>query len=250
VRGPWSSGIGALASRGWRSSPLSLNTWRVYDPRVGQYLTPEPMATEGATRWSAFGYALEAPYDLWDPDGRFISSCTATPSAAAACGAGIGGGGFLGTSALGGGAAAGGAAGATGGAVAGGIAAPTAGQAIAGAICVAAAATTTHVLPDATTGVPDFRDGNAAGCYLLDRDGSGNLTNEGGGYRGGPTVVLCRYICRGFGSGGASIERYNCHEPREVCSVEFAPSKSELRAELTARGCYPIPWRPPFWPGR
>jgi RHS repeat-associated protein len=85
-------------------SPLSLNTWRMYDPRVGQYLTPEPMAAEGATRWSAFGYALEAPYDLWDPDGRFISSCTATPSAAAICGAGITGGGALGTGTLGGGA--------------------------------------------------------------------------------------------------------------------------------------------------
>ena len=142
-------------------SPLSLNTWRVYDPRVGQYLTPEPMATEGATRWSAFGYALEAPFDLWDPDGRFISSCTATPSAVAACGAGISGGGLLGTSALGGGAAAGVAG---GGAVAGGIAAPTAGQAIAGAICVAAAATTTHVLPDATTDEPDFDEPESDEC--------------------------------------------------------------------------------------
>lgn len=229
-------------------SPLSLNTWRVYDPRVGQYLTPEPMATEGATRWSTFGYALEAPYDLWDPDGRFISSCTATPSAAIACGAGIGGGGFLGTSALGGGAAAGGAAGATGGAVAGGIAAPTAGQAIAGAICVAAAATTTHVLPDATTGDPSSDDGDVAGCYL---ESSSNLSNDGGGYRGGPTTMMCKYRCRGFGTMGASHVTYNCPETQaSTCSVQFAASKTDLQATLLARGCYHVPWRPPFWPGR
>lgn len=197
-------------------SPLSLNTWRVYDPRVGQYLTPEPMATEGATRWSAFGYALEAPYDLWDPDGRFISSCTATPSAAAACGAGIGGGGFLGTSALGGGAAAGGAAGATGGAVAGGIAAPTAGQAIAGAICVAAAATTTHVLPDATTGDDAGSDDDDSEiCRLVGRSGAPAVV---GGYRDAPRTTTsgstedCRYACSRGGS-STGVINMRCGAP-------------------------------------
>jgi len=118
-------------------SPLSLNTWRVYDPRVGQYLTPEPLATEGATRWSAFGYALEAPYDLWGPDGRFISSCTATPSAAIACGAGIGGAAALGTATTGTGTNSV----AASGRGESGVTPATVAGAIEGAICVAASAT-------------------------------------------------------------------------------------------------------------
>lgn len=61
--------------------PLVQNMWRVYDPRVGRYLTPDPLTVTGAApgpsllygifRGTAhgFGYALLDPYNLGDPYG-------------------------------------------------------------------------------------------------------------------------------------------------------------------------------------
>ena len=116
-----------------------------------------------------------------------------------------------------------------------------------------AAATTTHVLPDDTAvDEPGSEDGEVGGCYLESgyENSEGNLTNEGGGYRGGPTTMACKYRCRGFGALGSSQVTYNCPETQARCSVRFAASKSELEAMLLGRGCYHVPWRPPFWPGR
>jgi RHS repeat-associated protein len=53
--------------------PLSLNRWRVYDPRVGQYLQPEPILALGSTILGhAFAYALVNPANFIDLDGREI----------------------------------------------------------------------------------------------------------------------------------------------------------------------------------
>ncbi|MGE0789099.1 MAG: RHS repeat domain-containing protein [Sandaracinaceae bacterium] len=69
---------------------LYLNMWRVYDSRVGQYLQPEPMLTEGwhahspalsesslaiqaSVPLSPFSYAGAAPTTYSDPDGRNLA---------------------------------------------------------------------------------------------------------------------------------------------------------------------------------
>jgi RHS repeat-associated protein len=83
--GWWQSGV-------WRSrQALQLNRWRAYDPRVGQYLQPEPMLVEGALGLAhPYGYALLGPLDYVDPSGR-------EPGALAATLAGWFGGGGAGT---------------------------------------------------------------------------------------------------------------------------------------------------------
>ncbi|MFO0715010.1 MAG: hypothetical protein U0353_34550 [Sandaracinus sp.] len=52
------------------ADPLYLNRWRVYDPRVGQYLQPDPA---GLQSWSdgehVFAYAEVRPQDANDPHG-------------------------------------------------------------------------------------------------------------------------------------------------------------------------------------
>ena len=66
--------------------PLHVNMWRTYDPRVGQYLTPEPVMVEGiGAGLHPYMYANAAPATLTDPDGRFISSCQ-TPAGLLLCG--------------------------------------------------------------------------------------------------------------------------------------------------------------------
>ncbi len=56
------------------ADPLYLNRWRVYDPRVGQYLQPDPAAMEDSmSREHAFQYVMAAPGDLADPLG--MQSC-------------------------------------------------------------------------------------------------------------------------------------------------------------------------------
>jgi RHS repeat-associated protein len=50
---------------------LYLNRWRVYDPRVGQYLQPDPEAADGADAWDhVLSYSAVAPTDFADPLGR------------------------------------------------------------------------------------------------------------------------------------------------------------------------------------
>ncbi len=52
-------------------SPLYLNQWRVYDPRVGQYLTAEPLAILGAAPGrSSYAYPPN-PYNTIDPTGLY-----------------------------------------------------------------------------------------------------------------------------------------------------------------------------------
>jgi RHS repeat-associated protein len=58
---------------------LYLNRWRVYDPRVGQYLQPDPMAIEGEGREHGYQYAIAAPADFGDPDGRQCSPSWGRP---------------------------------------------------------------------------------------------------------------------------------------------------------------------------
>ncbi len=63
----WWSGSTMITSR----QGLVLNRWRVYDPRVGQYLQPEPVLSEGlATAPHPYAYAGLAPLDHLDPTGR------------------------------------------------------------------------------------------------------------------------------------------------------------------------------------
>jgi RHS repeat-associated protein len=61
------TGSALLQARG----PLSLNRWRVYDPRVGQYLQPEPLLLSGMRTLShPYAYAYVDPADFVDPTGR------------------------------------------------------------------------------------------------------------------------------------------------------------------------------------
>lgn len=65
--------------------PLSLNRWRVYDPRVGQYLQPEPMLMLGSTSTSPpWAYVSLSPGNWVDPLGRYgeevaIGFCVLNP---------------------------------------------------------------------------------------------------------------------------------------------------------------------------
>ena len=66
----WSSGSNDAHRDG-----LYLNRWRVYDPRVGQYLQPDPEWMNSGwpstrTDTHAFAYVAVAPADLTDPEGR------------------------------------------------------------------------------------------------------------------------------------------------------------------------------------
>ncbi|MCB9620863.1 MAG: hypothetical protein H6724_15600 [Sandaracinus sp.] len=215
---------------------------------MGQYLTPEPMATEGATRWSSYGYALEAPFDYVDPDGRLawpfsgrpLTSCD-TAAGAPLCAAGIAGGSALGTA--GGGTAAAGA-GATGGAVAGGLSAPTVGEAIGGAICVAMAASASNAT---TANPPRTNNPNTYGC-LLDKQSSGPVgdrdTGNETGLRGGMVNMACVYDCRDPGSvfGASRVVSHCTQGQSQVCPVEFEATKADLLAALSSRGCYVLPW--------
>ena len=50
---------------------IFLNRYRAYDPRVGQYLQPDPAAMEGELFGEhVYAYAAVAPGDVTDPDGR------------------------------------------------------------------------------------------------------------------------------------------------------------------------------------
>jgi RHS repeat-associated protein len=52
---------------------LYLNRWSVYDPRVGQYLQPDPAAMDGRSPEAAtLGYARQAPADFGDPSGEMV----------------------------------------------------------------------------------------------------------------------------------------------------------------------------------
>ncbi len=130
----WWNGSTLFTSR----EEVVLNRWRAYDPRVGQYLQPEPGLVHGRaanqlgqrTTVSAaipatnaphpYTYAFLGPLDYGDPTGRwpfaFPNSCTSNPAAAALCSLGISG--ASGAAASAGGAGAAGAAGVTGPAVA------------------------------------------------------------------------------------------------------------------------------------
>ena len=62
----WSSGSNVAHRDG-----LYLNRWRVYDPRVGQYLQPDPAASDGHLLGaSVFVYGDARPADEIDPTGR------------------------------------------------------------------------------------------------------------------------------------------------------------------------------------
>lgn len=72
----WWNGSTMFVSR----EPLVLNSWRVYDPRVGQYLQPEPVVSLGtAPATSIYGYSRLAPLDYYDPDGLFPAPVRAHP---------------------------------------------------------------------------------------------------------------------------------------------------------------------------
>jgi len=85
--------IEGSAAEGWiggavvESRPeLYLNRWRVYDPQVGQYTSPEPNALDGQQASThPYAYADLRPTAAVDVDGR-LSSCT-TPSGAPVCAA-------------------------------------------------------------------------------------------------------------------------------------------------------------------
>jgi RHS repeat-associated protein len=52
---------------------LYLNRWRVYDPRVGEYLQPDPAAIWGVPPAdNSFGYSRTAPTVYGDPLGLFV----------------------------------------------------------------------------------------------------------------------------------------------------------------------------------
>jgi RHS repeat-associated protein len=89
---------------------LYLNRWRVYDPRVGQYLQPDPEAVEAPrSEDHAFAYSSVAPVDASDPEGRqdtYTEHCRRHPAecaeAAAGGGAAASGGGSSGGTGSGG----------------------------------------------------------------------------------------------------------------------------------------------------
>lgn len=63
----WWNGTTLYTSRG----ALALNRWRIFDPRAGQYMQPEPLLGVGfAVDAHPYGYVRLAPGDLVDPDGR------------------------------------------------------------------------------------------------------------------------------------------------------------------------------------
>jgi RHS repeat-associated protein len=65
----WWTGTTLVTSR----EPLVLNRWRVYYPRLGQYLQPEPLLLLGdswAREQHAYAYVGLGPLDRADPTGR------------------------------------------------------------------------------------------------------------------------------------------------------------------------------------
>lgn len=52
-------------------SALALNRWRVYDPRVGQYLTAESLDIEAPGQWHPLSYAASQPSDSTDENGEW-----------------------------------------------------------------------------------------------------------------------------------------------------------------------------------
>jgi len=70
MRPPWGF-TGQLTLAGSESRELRLNQWRVYDPEVGQYVTPEPLAVSGETPVAhGYGYAYSSPHNYTDPSGE------------------------------------------------------------------------------------------------------------------------------------------------------------------------------------
>jgi len=62
---------------------LYLNRWRVYDPRVGQYLQPDPEAVDGTfVGEHPFAYVGVDPANDDDPEGRNFRRCLETQAAA------------------------------------------------------------------------------------------------------------------------------------------------------------------------
>ena len=104
TRPPWGY-VGQLVLDGTESSvwngssvdvlrgPLHVNMWRTYDPRVGQYLTPEPVMVEGeGSPVHPFNYGRSSPDNYVDRNGLWMDSvsaaCLRNP---ALCGAMMGG---------------------------------------------------------------------------------------------------------------------------------------------------------------
>ena len=50
---------------------------RFYDPTLGRFLSPDPMAvdTTSAFNFNRYAYAANSPYKFTDPDGRCIDAC-------------------------------------------------------------------------------------------------------------------------------------------------------------------------------
>ncbi|TAK52435.1 MAG: RHS repeat-associated core domain-containing protein, partial [Gammaproteobacteria bacterium] len=77
--GPWGETVGAtpdgLGYTGHESDPdsgLVYAQQRYYDPRIGRFLTPDPVAADAGTgaNFNRYGYAKNNPYRFTDPDGR------------------------------------------------------------------------------------------------------------------------------------------------------------------------------------
>ncbi|TAK55212.1 MAG: hypothetical protein EPO25_04735 [Gammaproteobacteria bacterium] len=78
--GPWGESVGATPDgpgyTGHESDPdsgLVYAQQRYYDPRIGRFLTPDPVAADAGTgaNFNRYGYAKNNPYRYVDPDGRF-----------------------------------------------------------------------------------------------------------------------------------------------------------------------------------
>ncbi|MBZ0118014.1 MAG: hypothetical protein K8H88_13510, partial [Sandaracinaceae bacterium] len=77
----WWNGSSLFESR----ASLVLNGWRTYDPRVGQYLQPEPLMREGLfLPANVYAYAFSAPVDYVDRDGRIPDTFRLRPDIGAA----------------------------------------------------------------------------------------------------------------------------------------------------------------------
>jgi RHS repeat-associated protein len=77
--GPWGETVGATPDgpgyTGHESDPdsgLVYAQQRYYDPRIGRFLTPDPVAADAGTggNFNRYGYAKNNPYGFTDPDGR------------------------------------------------------------------------------------------------------------------------------------------------------------------------------------
>ena len=81
--GPWGESVGATPDgpgyTGHESDPdtgLVYAQQRYYDPRIGRFLTPDPVAADADTggNFNRYGYANNNPYRFTDPDGRFADA--------------------------------------------------------------------------------------------------------------------------------------------------------------------------------